>query len=193
LNDDLWKNPFDDEFERFVLAVRDLLSPILEDVQRFGLKVRHLAKYRNRVERFYRQEIAGPASVRETTARYRKRFERYKESLFSFIEEDGVPWHNNVAERALRHLAIQRKISGAFSEKGVVQYLRLLGIAQTCRFSENHSSASSCRNLQTSTNTKNGAECIRTGLSTVGKQSNAHTWMNPSRRKGLATRGVRRV
>jgi predicted RecB family nuclease len=134
LNDDLWKNPFDDEFERFVLAVRNLLSPILEDVQRFGLKARHIGKHRNRVERFYRQEIAGRASVRETTARYRKRFERYKDSLFSFIEDDGVPWHNNVAERALRHLAVQRKISGAFGEKGAVQYLRLLGIAQTCRF-----------------------------------------------------------
>jgi predicted RecB family nuclease len=134
LNDDLWKNPFDDEFEGFVLAVRDLLSPILEDVQRFGLKARHLRKHRNRVDRFYRQEITGLASVQETTARYRKRFERYKESLFSFIEYDGVPWHNNVAERALRHLAVQRKISGAFGEKGAVQYLRLLGIAQTCRF-----------------------------------------------------------
>jgi hypothetical protein len=45
-----------------------------------------------------------------------------------------VPWHNNAAERALRHLAVQRKISGAFSEKGAGDYLRLLAIAQTCRF-----------------------------------------------------------
>ena len=78
--------------------------------------------------------ITGQASMRETTARYRKRFERYKESLFFFIENDGVPWHNNAAERALRHLAVQRKISGAFSEKGARDYLRLLAIAQTCRF-----------------------------------------------------------
>jgi len=136
LNDDLWKNPFDDEFESFVLAVRDLLSPILEDVQKYGLKAYHLRKHRNRVERFYGQEIIGRAFVQETASRYRKRFERYKESLFSFLEFDGVPWHNNVAERALRHLAVQRKISGAFGEKGAVQYLRLLGVAQTCRFQE---------------------------------------------------------
>jgi len=38
------------------------------------------------------------------------------------------------AERALRHLAVQRKISGAFSEKGARDYLRLLAIAQSCRF-----------------------------------------------------------
>ena len=58
----------------------------------------------------------------------------YKDSLFSFIDNDGVPWHNNTAERALRHLAVQRKISGSFSEKGATDYLRLLAIAQTCRF-----------------------------------------------------------
>ena len=97
LNDDLWKNPFDDEFERFILAVRHLLSPILEDVQRFGLKACHLRKHRHRVARFYREETTGRASE-DTTARYRKRFERYKQSLFSFIENDNVPWHNNAAE-----------------------------------------------------------------------------------------------
>jgi hypothetical protein len=52
LNDDLWKNPFDDELEGFVAAVRDLLVPILEDVQRFGLKARHLRKHRIRVDCF---------------------------------------------------------------------------------------------------------------------------------------------
>jgi hypothetical protein len=134
LNDDLWKNPFDDELEGFVTAVRDLLVPLLADVQRFGLKARHLRKHRSRIDRFYRDLITGQASVRNTTARYRKRFERYKESLFSFIANDGVPWHNNAAERALRHLAVQRKISGAFSEKGAGDYLRLLAIAQSCRF-----------------------------------------------------------
>jgi hypothetical protein len=78
--------------------------------------------------------ITGKPSMRETTRRFRKRFERYKDSLFSFITTDGVPWHNNAAERALRHFAVQRKISGSFSEKGAGDYLRLLSIAQTCRF-----------------------------------------------------------
>ncbi len=35
LNDDLWKHPFDNEYEAFVAAVRDLLLPILADAQRF--------------------------------------------------------------------------------------------------------------------------------------------------------------
>src|ERR1051326_2572908 len=75
----------------------------LEDAQRFGLKARHLGKYQSRVNRFYRDMITGQESLHDTTARYRKRFERYKDSLFTFIVNDDVPWHNNAAERALRH------------------------------------------------------------------------------------------
>jgi len=134
LNDDLWRNPFDDEFEGFVATFRDLLVPIIEDVQRFGLRARYLRKHRSSVDCFYRDMVTGKASERDATARFRKRFERYKDSLFSFLEKDDVPWHNNAAERALRHLAVQRKISGSFSEKGAGDYLRLLAIAQTCRF-----------------------------------------------------------
>jgi hypothetical protein len=31
LNDDLWKNPFLEEYEQFVLRVRDLVLPIFQD------------------------------------------------------------------------------------------------------------------------------------------------------------------
>ena len=68
--------------------------------------------------------------------KYKKRFERYKDSLFTFLEHDGVSWNNNAAERAIRHLAVQRKISGAFTTKGANHHVRLLAVAQTCRFQE---------------------------------------------------------
>jgi len=134
LNDDLWKNPFNAEYESFLVSVRNLLVPILKDVDRFGLKARHLRKHKQAVERFYKRTINGPAPKCEITATYHKRFTRYRESLFTFLSYDGIPWHNNVAECALRHLAVQRKISGFFFSKGAKYYLRLLGIAQTCRF-----------------------------------------------------------
>jgi hypothetical protein len=150
LNDDLWKNPFNVEYERFVVSVRDLLVPMLEDVERYGLKRRHLGKYQKAVERFYRQTIDLPISKCEITAKYQKRFSHYRESLFTFLNCDGVPWHNNIAERAIRHFAVQRKISGYFFTKGAVEYLRLLGIAQTCRFQEKsflHFLLSGCANV----------------------------------------------
>jgi hypothetical protein len=54
--------------------------------------------------------------------------------LFLFLDEDLIPWNNNAGERALRHLAVQRKISGSFHKSFSSGYLILLGVAQTCRF-----------------------------------------------------------
>ena len=38
LNDELWKNPFNTELEQFVAAFKDLISPIMNDVAKYGLK-----------------------------------------------------------------------------------------------------------------------------------------------------------
>ncbi|MBI3966844.1 MAG: IS66 family transposase [Chloroflexi bacterium] len=136
LNEDLWRAPFDTEFEAFVLAVRDLLVPILEAAHRYGLRRRHLGKFRKRVDRFYHQVIIGRSYRSDLTRTYQKRFQRYRSSMFTFLEYDGIPWNNNMAERAIRHLAIQRKISGSFFASVAPQYLLLLGLAQTCRFQD---------------------------------------------------------
>jgi Transposase IS66 family len=134
LNDDLWKNPFNAEYEQFVAAVRDLLVPIVQDIERYGLKALHLRKHRKRIDCFYRDTIDVLSGQQEILSKYKKRFERYRDSMFTFLGEDEIPWNNNAAERALRHLAVQRKISGDLSEKGARRYLRLLAVAQTCRF-----------------------------------------------------------
>lgn len=101
LNDDLWNNAFDREFESFVFEVKNLLVPILEAVETYGLKRRHLHKFFPSVERFYRQHIEGTLYASEVTIKFQKRFQRYQDSLFTFLHEDGIPWQNNMAERAL--------------------------------------------------------------------------------------------
>ena len=136
LNDDLWKNPFNEDYEAFVVAVRDLLVPIFADVDRYGLKWRYLKKHTKAVDRFYNAVVEGPKSGWELVERYKKRFARYRESLFLFLTDNGIPWNNNMAERALRHLVVQMKISGCFVGSGAADYLRLLGICQTCRFQD---------------------------------------------------------
>jgi hypothetical protein len=136
INNDLWKNPFDVEFEAFVVAVRDLIVPVVQTVHRYGLKRHHLRKFERDVERFYNRSIDGREYRSESASKFQKRFDRYRDSLFVFLGTDGIPWENNMAERALRQLAVQRKISGSFYEDGALQYLRLLGLAQTCRFQE---------------------------------------------------------
>jgi hypothetical protein len=133
LNDDLWKNPYDAELESFVGSFKSLLSPIIADIDKHGLKRYFLRKHEKSVEKFY-QDVVEKECENDLVVGYQKRFWRYRESLFRFLEEDGIPWNNNGAERAIRQLAVQRKISGSFRRDTFGHYLRLLGIAQTCRF-----------------------------------------------------------
>jgi hypothetical protein len=116
--------------------VKDLIVPIIEAIDRWGLKARHLHRFKKQVGRFYATVIEGREYALDLTKKYKKRFSRYRESLFRFLDEEGVPWNNNMAERAIRHLAVQRKISGTLYPRGAIDYLVLLGIAQTCRFQE---------------------------------------------------------
>jgi predicted RecB family nuclease len=134
INDDLWKAPFDKELEGFAVEVQSLLVPMLEAVDRFGLKAWHLRRFLKDVERFYDKNITGREYRSEAAETYRKRFDRYRGSLFTFLSEDGIPWENNMAERAIRQLAVQRKISGSFFKRSAGHYLLLLAISQTCRF-----------------------------------------------------------
>lgn len=136
INDDLWKEPFNEEFESFVFEVRRLIVPILQTIQKYGSKKCHLNKFKKSIELFYRNTIDKSAYTFEVTIKYQRRFQRYKNSLFVFMEEDDISWNNNMAERAIRQLAVQRKISGTFYKHAVPNYLLLLAIAQTCRFQD---------------------------------------------------------
>jgi len=134
LNEDLWGEPFNTEFEVFVLEIKNLIIPIMETIQTYGLRKYHLNKFKKHIDTFYTETIMNRHYKSDLTLKYQKRFIRYRESLFTFLEHDGIPWHNNTAETALRHLTIQENISRTFYEEVTHHYLRLLGIRQTCRF-----------------------------------------------------------
>ncbi|MBD2731237.1 TM0106 family RecB-like putative nuclease [Nostoc sp. FACHB-892] len=134
LNNDLWNNPFNTEFELFVLEVKNLIVPIIEAIRKYDLKKRHLQKFKNKVEIFYKKNIFNKTYYSEVTTKYQKLFQRYETSLFLFIEEDYIPWNNNTAERGIIHLAAQRRVSRDFSATITPHYLLMLGISQTCKF-----------------------------------------------------------
>ncbi len=134
INEDLRKSPFDTELETFTKALRDLIVPIFEAVEKYGLKARHLRKFRVKVDKFYTLHVNESKLKSDTAVKYQKRLSKYKDRLFVFLECDNIPWNNNMAERALRHIAVQRKISGSFFSSSMQDYLVLLGISQTCRF-----------------------------------------------------------
>lgn len=132
LNNDLKENPFDREFECFVLSIRNLIIPIMEEVRRFGLKKHYLKEFEKNVEEFYKNNIENKAFKSDIAQTYIKRFIRYRQSLFTFLRKDGIPWHNNTAESAVKHFAKQRDTSGPMYESVTHNYLTLLSIQQTC-------------------------------------------------------------
>jgi hypothetical protein len=136
LNADILEHPFDKEYESFVLEVRDLILPIMESVQQYGLKKQYLQGFIKQVDAFYARVIIDKEYKSDLVCTYQKRFIRYRDGLFTFLELDDIPWNNNTAERAIRPFAKQRDMSTPFRASVLRNYLVLLGIRQTCRFQD---------------------------------------------------------
>ena len=134
LNDSVLSNPFDTELKQVVTAFADILKPMVETVDRFGLKTHFLKKHLVQVDRFYRALDKAEYQSEETT-KCKDRFERNRDKLFTFLSHDGVPWHNNNAEHAIKAFARLRDvIRGTSTEKGLEEYLTLLSVCQTCKY-----------------------------------------------------------
>jgi hypothetical protein len=134
LNDDLLKQPFNEELKELVQEFAGLLKPIIETVDRFGLKAHFLRKHKVFVERFYK-ELSMRDYQSEMAVYYKKRFEKNCDKLFTFLDYDGIPWNNNNAEHAIKAFAALRKgIGGTSTEKGIREYLILLSICETCKY-----------------------------------------------------------
>lgn len=68
------------------------------------------------------------------TAKVCRRLLKIEPTLWRFATAEGVPPHNNAAERALRHGVIWRKTSfGTDSESGSRFVERMLSVVETCR------------------------------------------------------------
>jgi len=135
LNDEILNNPFDQEMKSIAVAFAGLLKPIVETIDRRGLKRHFLRKHRKQVDRFYR--FLGRSDFKsDASVKCQQRFAKNRDTLFTFLDCDGVPWNNNNAEHAIKAFARLRKvISGTSTKKGVEEYLTLLTVAQTCEYS----------------------------------------------------------
>ena len=66
-----------------------------------------------------------------------RRFEKNKDHLFTFLRYDGVPWHNNNAEHAIKAFAKLRDVvSGSSTRKGIEEFLILLSVCQSCAYQD---------------------------------------------------------
>ena len=134
INEDVLKEPFNVELEELAHGFAGLLRPMVATVDRFGLKAYHLRRHKFAVERFYRA-LSRRDYKTDVAAGYKKRFEKNRDKLFTFLHHDGVPWNNNNAEHAIKAFARLRKVIGANgTPKGVREYLVLLSISETCEY-----------------------------------------------------------
>ena len=133
LNEDLSKQPFNEEMKEVAQRFASLVRPMIESIDRFGLKAHHLRKHKRSVDRFY-EALAKPDYQTEVAAGYKKRFEKNRNKLFTFLDHDGIPWNNNNAEHAIKaFVRLRRSIDGKSSAKGMRDYLVLLSICETCK------------------------------------------------------------
>ena len=110
-----------------------LLVPIIETIDKYGLKKRHLNKHKIYALRFL-EEMGMKNYSSESAKGFQKRFMKYKDKLFTFLDYDGVPWNNNNAEHAIkRFVFLRRVIGGSSTVKGIQEYLVLLSICETVR------------------------------------------------------------
>jgi predicted RecB family nuclease len=134
INEDLRKQPFNEEMKHIAYAFAGLLKPIVETIDRFGLKAYHLHKHRKSVTRFF-DVLTERDYQTEVAISYQRRFAKYRDRLFTFLDYDGIPWNNNNAEHAIKAFARLRNVIGTNSTaKSMRDYLVLLSVAETCKY-----------------------------------------------------------
>jgi predicted RecB family nuclease len=134
LNEDLLKSPFDEELKILAHRFSTLLQEVIQTVDRYGLKKYHLRRHRTDVEAFF-DETCGTEARSEITRGYQARVEKYRGKLFTFLDHDGVPWNNDIAEHAIKCFARHRRFAdGRFTEASIKDYLVILSVYQTCEY-----------------------------------------------------------
>ena len=67
--------------------------------------------------------------------KFRTRFKKHREHLFTFLDHDGIPWNNNNAEHAIKPQAeLLHVFNGITTKNGIQRYLILLSVCQTCKY-----------------------------------------------------------
>jgi hypothetical protein len=134
LNEDVFRNPFDQELMKLAHGFAVLLRKVVKTVDRHGLQSKHLQRHRTEIDGFFADACAGELQS-DLASGYQKRLEKYQDKLFTFLDHDGVPWNNNNAEHAIHCFARYRTFAdGRFTEVSIQDYLVLLSLYQSCDY-----------------------------------------------------------
>lgn len=134
MNDDLLANPFDGELQKLTKPFGTLLRSIVASIDAHGLKKWHMRKFKSDVAKYF-EVIATSSPQSDVAQALRQRLLKHQPKLFTFMDFDGIPWNNNNAENAIKHFAYYRAhASGMMTAPGLIDFLTLLSICQTCRY-----------------------------------------------------------
>jgi len=134
INDDLRRNPYDEELRSVAEPFAKLLKDIVLTIDRYGLRRFHLHKHIKAAERFC-SKIVRSQFFSDYALKYQKRFDKYGDRLFTFLQYDDVPWNNNNAEHAIHYFArLRRFTDGTFTKASVEELLAILTVLETCEY-----------------------------------------------------------
>lgn len=134
LNAEVLNQPYDNELKEIVRGFAELLRPMVDTVDRFGLKKHFLRKHLVSVQQFYGW-LKTMDFHSDAATKCKQRFEKNRDKLFTFLRFDDVPWNNNNAEHAIKAFARLRDvIQGRCTSNAVKEYLVLLSVCQTCEY-----------------------------------------------------------
>ena len=91
LNNELLAHPYDEELKRIVKGFAEHTKPIIETVDKHGLRKHYLLKYQKSVDRFYKTYIEVECNTEPALA-WQDRFRRNRDKLYTFLHYDAVPW-----------------------------------------------------------------------------------------------------
>jgi hypothetical protein len=132
INEDVLKHPFNEEITFIAKRFAAVLREIVETIDKYGLKKRHLGKHKRSAARFL-EDIATLPCATEVSSALKKRIGKNKDRLFTFLDYDDVPWNNNNAEHAVRAFTRLRNVMVTSTPKGTREYCVLLTLQQTLR------------------------------------------------------------
>ena len=125
--------PYDDELRIFIQEFLDIFNPIFEKLREKPLSY-ELIRSQKLETRKKIKDLIKKQYLSKTVNTFKKRFKKHLENMIRFMNNpEKISWNNNKAERDLRPLCVQRKISGTMkTEKDSNAYLLLFSIYQTC-------------------------------------------------------------
>jgi transposase len=129
-----YKSP-GNEFLPFAKKFKRLLNDAIKIGRHARVGKKDRLKAKKRFEKRLDKIVQEYSSVGEKNCkRFLKRLNREKDMLFTFLEEKGVDWNNNRAERAIRPSVVIRKMTyGNQSMNGADVHKVLMSVSETCK------------------------------------------------------------